>query len=299
MLLLLVKILRMTDLEKSNHSIIKSKVAELFNAEVTNIDRLMGGMSNYTYVVEFNSKKYTFRIPGKGAENFVDRKVEKDNIDVIKEGKFCPFPIFFEIETGYKIAEYVEGQITSKLQEVPYQLVANTLKKVHSLPKLKHDYNPLERLSKYESITSFVDTEYLKLKEKWMNIYETVLSIVELKCCHGDSQTSNFVLDGSTLYLMDWEFAGNNDPIYDIACFGNVNFDQALELINVYFDEVTNDHYQRLFAWRMFQCLQWHNVAKYKAEIGLSEELGIDFGFVASTYLEKATKFFEDYQKYV
>ena len=40
------------------------------------IKRLEGGMSNYTYVVECNGKKYTYRVPGKYAEKFVDRNDE-------------------------------------------------------------------------------------------------------------------------------------------------------------------------------------------------------------------------------
>ena len=42
--------------------------------------RLEGGMSNYTYVVECNGKKYTYRVPGKFAEKFVDRVEEWENI---------------------------------------------------------------------------------------------------------------------------------------------------------------------------------------------------------------------------
>ena len=36
----------------------------------------MGGMSNYTYVVSANHKKYTYRIPGEYGEVFVNRHQE-------------------------------------------------------------------------------------------------------------------------------------------------------------------------------------------------------------------------------
>ena len=42
--------------------------------------RLEGGMSNYTYVVECEGKKYTYRVPGKFADKFVDREEEWANI---------------------------------------------------------------------------------------------------------------------------------------------------------------------------------------------------------------------------
>ena len=44
------------------------------------VKRLEGGMSNYTYVVETRGKRYTYRVPGKYAEKFVDRVEEWDNL---------------------------------------------------------------------------------------------------------------------------------------------------------------------------------------------------------------------------
>ena len=40
------------------------------------VKRLEGGMSNYTYVVTTRGKKFTYRVPGKYAEKFVDRAEE-------------------------------------------------------------------------------------------------------------------------------------------------------------------------------------------------------------------------------
>ena len=55
--------------------------------------------------------------------------------------------------------------------------------------------------------------------------------------------------------------------------------------------EPTVEEYNRLYFFRAFQCLQWHNVALYKEFIGLSVDLGIDFMFVANLYLDKTEKF--------
>ena len=90
---------------------------------------------------------------------------------------------------------------------------------------------------------------------------------------------------------MDWEFAGNNDPYYDIACFGNNDFDHAEKLLPVYLEkEPTTEDFNRLYFFRTFQCLQWNNVAWYKEYIGLSKDLGVDFKFFANLYLDKAEK---------
>lgn len=275
--------------------LIKRYIKEKLHKDAIVLTRLMGGMSNYTYVIEIEGEKYTFRVPGKGAEHFTNRKQEAEIMKSIEPYHFLPKPIINDVETGYKVAPYVEGQILSEVPDKPLETIAAILKKVNSIPKFDYDYEPLKRLADYEALSNELDPVYQALKEKFLDIYQQQLQFVPLVACHGDAQVSNFVLAEDKIYLMDWEFAANNDPIYDIACFGNATFDDALNLIEVYYDNPGPDKYQRLYAWRMFQCLQWHCVAKYKHIIGLSEELAIDFGYVAKQYLVKAKEFFQDY----
>ncbi|MDR3214965.1 MAG: phosphotransferase family protein [Bacilli bacterium] len=278
-----------------HEKLIKEYVKNNLNKEAKVVSRLMGGMSNYTYVIEIDNNKYTFRVPGKGAEHFTNREQEVAIMEKIAKYDFLPQPIVNDVVTGYKIAPYVEGIVLSDLDNKPLEAIAATLKKLHSGEKFAFDYNPLERLAEYELLSQDTDPVYLALKDKWLEIYHNKLKHVNLMPCHGDAQVSNFVVGEKRIYLMDWEFSANNDPIYDIACFGNANFEDALSLIDVYFENPRRSEFQRLYAWRMFQCLQWHCVAKYKHEVGLSEELSVDFAFVAKAYLTKAKGFFQDY----
>ena len=277
---------------------IKDFIKDKLGYDAKILYRLMGGMSNYTYVLKFNGEKYTFRVPGKGAEHFVNREVELENIKHIASLQLMPEPILFEVDTGYKIAPFVEGIPLHESSDKHLNLVKAILEKIHGSQLMVADYDSLKRLTYYESINDSLNPFYLELKNKWLELYKAVLSKVRLVPCHGDSQTSNFVFGNGKLYLMDWEFAGNNDPLYDVACFGNANFDDALNLLNIYSERPTQNQYQRLYGWRMFQCLQWHNVAVYKHKIGLSEELSLDFNFFCKVYLDKANYFYQEYLKY-
>ncbi len=281
--------------------IIKEKVASLMDInkeDVTVIERLMGGMSNIMYVIEVNNKKYTFRIPGKNANNFVDRTIESKNIEIVKDFNINNETVKFDVEDGYKIAEFVEGNClvdTSYLEHLDE--VTNVLKKLHnSDKKAVNDYDWLGRLKKYEQL--LVDENYTDDRSDYLNLkYDLINNFgyfdnAKLVLCHGDSQLSNFVVAENKLYLLDWEFCGNNDPYYDIACFGNKNFDDALKLLDAYLGrKATADEIKKLNYFRAFQCLQWHNVALYKHLIGLSEELNVPFFNVSNMYLEKAKDF--------
>lgn len=288
----------------TNEKLMKEVASEFFNvsnSEVNIVHRLMGGMSNYTYVIEVKGKKYTFRIPGKKAEKFVDRIVEKHHIELIEELNLNNKTIYLDTDTGYKIAEYLEGTPLSELNPLDYlEEAASVLHKIHnSTLQSDYDYDPLGRLALYENHTkeyNHVHSErYETLKARFLSYKDTYINPDRYTLSHGDSQISNFLQTEEELKLMDWEFTGNNDPFYDIACFGNNDFNHALRLLPVYLQkEPSTKDYNRLYFYRAFQCLQWHNVALYKEFIGLSVDLGVDFMFVANLYLDKAEKFLSE-----
>ena len=285
----------------THEQLIKEVTSEVFGIslkDVTLQQRLMGGMSNYTYVIDVKSRKYTFRIPGKNAEKFVERDNEQDNINLINQLQLNNNTLFLDVESGYKIAEYIEGKPLSELNPLDYlNKAAEVLHKIHdSGLKAEKDYDPKGRLTLYESYLkeyNYKHTDrYLKLKKIWEKLSTTYIDQKRLTLSHGDSQISNFLVTDDGLRLMDWEFTGNNDPFYDIACFGNNDFNHAISLLPVYLGkQPTTEDYNRLYFFRAFQCLQWHNVALYKEFIGLSVDLGVDFMFVSNLYLDKATKF--------
>lgn len=285
----------------TNEQIIKQKCTEVFNVledDVEVVERLMGGMSNYTYIININSKLYTFRIPGKKAEKFVDRIVEAYHIGLIEDLDLNNNTVYLDVTSGYKIAEYIEGKPLHELDPLDYlEQAANVLHKIHDSGKHStYDYNPLGRLKLYEDYMieyDFIHSErYNTLKAKFLSYKNKYMIDDNLVLTHGDSQVSNFVATKTELKLMDWEFTGNNDPYYDIACFGNTNFDHALALLPIYLGkEPTVEDYNRLYFFRSFQTLQWHNVALYKEFIGLSKDLGVDFMFIANLYLDKAERF--------
>jgi thiamine kinase-like enzyme len=288
----------------TNEEIIIEVCTKVFSTLPTNISvvkRLMGGMSNYTYVIKVNASLYTFRIPGKKAEKFVDRHIENYHINLVDDLDLNNKTIYLDEETGYKIAHYIEGTPLHELNPLDYlNEVANVLHKLHNSNKVSiYDYDPLKRLKIYENHTfeyhHVHSDRYNELKNRFLSYVDKYMDRSRLVFAHGDSQVSNFVVTNDSIALMDWEFSGNNDPLYDIACFGNSNFDHALALLPIYLGkEPSTEDFNRLYFFRSFQCLQWHNVALYKEFIGLSVDLGVDFMLVANLYLDKAERFLNE-----
>ncbi|ONI43099.1 hypothetical protein AN640_06730 [Candidatus Epulonipiscium fishelsonii] len=278
-------------------SIIKSVASQVFNITEDKIilkERLIGGLSNKVFVFELDKNLYTFRISGKDSEKFVNRETEYKNIELIKILNINSQTMYFNMDTGYKIANYVQGHILSDLKkpEIYLEEIARILKIMHnSNLKSENNYEPYKRLNIYENYLTEFKYKHNNLYIELKNIFfenKTFLDKGNLVLCHNDCQISNIIVGKEKTYLLDWEFSGNNDPFYDIACVGNKDIELAIKLLSVYLGyPPTNEQKRRVYLWRIFQYLQWYNVALYKHFIGLGKELNINFKLVSDLYLNK------------
>ncbi len=289
---------------KDEHAkLTQEQASKAFNVsleEVTVKHRLLGGMSHLTYVIEIDGVLYTYRVIGKDGNLFVNRKFELENMKRVEPLGINNETVYFDEISGEKAAKYVEGTVLSTIDYHPYlEDIANLLKKLHhSDIEPASDYGLIERLDLYETYTNKRSDLYLDLKEKWMNIYYNERLGMPKVFCHNDAQRSNIVIGKDQIYLLDWEYAGSNEFYYDIASFGNVKFEDALELLDVYLEKkATKAEQDMVRFYRMFQALQWHQVATRKAMIGLSEVLHFDFDALAKKYLLLAETLYNEIVK--
>ncbi|MFA6692642.1 MAG: phosphotransferase [Acholeplasmataceae bacterium] len=283
-----------------HEKLIKALASKAFNVsedEVIVKHRFLGGMSHLTYHIEIHGVDYTYRVIGKDGNLFVDRKIEYQNLKTIEPLELCNETVYFDVETGEKAAKYVEGTPLSQMDYKPYlPHIVKVLKKLHHTSlKPASDYGLINRLNLYESYTNDLSPKYIALKKAWIDMYEKERSDKPKVFCHNDAQRSNFVIAPDKVYLLDWEYAAYNEFYYDIASFGNVQFEDALELLDVYLErEATSEEKNLVRFYRMFQVLQWHQVALRKELIGLSPVLHFDFKMLAEKYLNLAQKLYDD-----
>jgi len=280
--------------------LIKQRAAKAFNVKEDQVivqSRLLGGMSHLTYRIEIDQIEYTYRIIGKDGNLFVDRKEELQNLKTIEPLGLNNETVFFDVETGEKAAKFVQGTVLSTVDFRAYLSdISAMLKKLHqtTLQPAK-DYGLIQRLETYETFTDIRSDKYLFLKAEWIDIYLNERKHMPKVFCHNDAQRSNMVIGHEKMYLLDWEYAGYNEFYYDIASFGNVDFKDALELLDTYLERPATKQEQDVVRfYRMFQALQWHQVATRKDMIGLSEVVKFDFKMLAQKYLDLAEKLYHE-----
>ena len=204
--------------------------------------------------------------------------------------------IYFNIKTGIKINEYVVGfSINKQNNPEDFENVAKLLATYHASKRLSGVYyDPLTRLVNYrseaETHVSTFDKEFYELWDLVMSNKDFLLS-QKHTLAHNDAQRSNIIRrdsDGKYL-LIDFEFAADNDPLYDIATFGNNDVQDGVKVLREYEKLVkVEDGLKRYTLWRIDVSLQWYLVAIIKHYRGEGAVHGFDFLEVAHSFLLNA-----------
>lgn len=275
---------------------------KIFGTDAKIIRPLVGGMMNESYIVENKDKQYVLYISTEQANEMVDRPLEKKHQAIVYSLGITSKNIYFDTEKGIKVNEFIPGSSIDKINEFDYDKVAEVFHKLHDSKELSPlDYLPFERFKGYEKEASeFVkeqDPEYTKLRNVLME-NKAYLESQKKVFSHNDAQRSNIVRsDDGSYYVIDFEFVGNNDEIYDIACFGNGRVEEGYKLLQAYFKNPTIDQIKRYYLWRIYVSLQWYNVALVKHFRGEGKVHGFDFLAVAAHFLENAQEACKEYKK--
>jgi thiamine kinase-like enzyme len=247
----------------------------------------IGGMSNKNFKVNMNGAEYVLRVPGNGSEGMVDRANEEFN--AIKACKLGVNPVirYFNPVTGIKLADFIHNAETLNPATIQrhdnMKKVARIYKTVHhSQVRLKNEFNIFQEIEKYERLLENVNAS---MYDGWETVREQVMSIegylnelgVELCACHNDAVPENFIkAEDGTLYLIDWEYSGVNDPMADIAAlFLESNFSEENQdyLLRCYYeDEIPHNARAKIKCYEILWDSLWALWTVIK------EACGDDFG---------------------
>lgn len=266
---------------------------------IENIKVLKKGMTNRSFLFECDGNKYIMRIPGEGTEQLINRKQEAAVYEVIKDKNVCDDIVYINPENGYKITRYLNNaRVCDPFNEEDICKCMAKLKDFHSLNlKVNHAFDIFGQIDFYESLWNgqpSVYRDYKKTKENVMKLKSFIESERKEFCLtHIDAVPDNFLFVGDDIRLIDWEYAGMQDPDVDIAMFciySLYNKVQVDHLIDIYFGGYC-DRKTRIKIYCYIACcgLLWSNWCEYK------RNLGIEFG----EYSLRQYRYAKEYYKLV
>lgn len=277
-------------------------------SDIHGIIVLKKGMTNSSFVFtcKMDHQKYVYRHPGIGTESLINRDNELFSLQVAKEYGFDETFIYMHPTDGWKISHYIENAET--LNNKTIQLHDN-LDKIatiyHSLHNsgvlLKQKFDIFQEIDKYDKVIEEIGAT---MYNGWEGVYyqimdlKTKFEIVDnnLCPCHNDAVAANFIKDKKgKLYLIDWEYAGMNDPMADFAAlflendFSTYNKDYILtEYFNGVIPDRTNE---RILYFQILWDYLWSQWTIIK------EAKGDDFGSYGEDRFNRCVKNLENLKK--
>ncbi len=255
------------------------KTLNVRRSDITYLAEQKIGMTNQSFLVFVHDKKYIIRIPGKGTDQLIDRKQEADVYSKILDKHICDNIIYFNPENGYKIAEYIEDSRTCDSNNLDdLKICMKTLHRFHDLRiHVAHTFDLFEKIEFYEGLFyggKSVYSDYYKTKENVFSL-KTYIDLQKKDYCltHIDAVPDNFLLiKGGEVRLIDWEYAGMQDPHVDIAMFciyAMYDKQQVDQLIDIYFDEKCDISTRiKIYCYIAAGGLLWSNWCEYKCSLG-------------------------------
>ena len=214
---------------EAQYNQIKAKVlvSQVTSRKEVEAIKQLGGLTNQNFHLEVQDKQVVARIPGAFTQEFINRRYEDENSTLMSLLGINTAHIYFNRDDGSKVNGYISNPLTysPKVLEKEYYLEksAQLLKKLHSSGLVfVNDFDWQKELTSYEQIVLKHEVklpkDYEETKARVQKLYATLKDQTKV-ACHCDALCENFVIDKKTgrLFLVDWEYSGNNHPAWDLA----------------------------------------------------------------------------------
>lgn len=250
--------------------------------KIHNIHTLKKGMTNRSFSFECNNKRYIMRIPGEGTDNLINRQEEYDVYQQIKGKPYTENILYLNPQNGYKLSEFLENTRNSEADDWEDVIKSmDLLRKFHQEKlQVNHQFDIWKQIEFYENLrdTPSAYKDFLITKENVLNLKQFIQdNIHQWSLCHIDANADNFLINQQgKIFLIDWEYAGMQDPDLDIAMYAiyaGYNKQQFDKLIDIYYQDKCDKIIRyKIYAYAAVGGLLWSNWCEYK------QSLGLDFG---------------------
>ena len=196
--------------------------------EAIKLERLDGALTNVCYKVTMGGAAYVLRLAGEGTSDYIDRSAEERNARIAAAAGVNVDVVYFDARDGTMVTRFVEGVSMNAgegfgLDPGAPVRAARALWRVHGLGRVfSSRFDVFSTIDDYlgllrERRTSLPD-DYYEVRRKARVVRRALeASPVTLVPCHNDSWPGNFLDADGRIYLLDWEYSGMNDPMWDLA----------------------------------------------------------------------------------
>jgi thiamine kinase-like enzyme len=236
------------------------------------VDPITGGMTNRNYRVRTPSGDYVVRMSVRETgELGIDRENEHDN-SVLAAAVGVGAPVVARVrEPEALIVRFVEGVTLSPPDFTDSRRVsalARGLRALHGAGHFRRDFDMVDVQARYLTIVERngypLPADYDRYAERAQRMGEILTRTRSASApCHNDLMPGNFIEPdgpGSQLWIVDYEYSGNNDPCYDLGdAINELELDAAAaeQLVTEYHGEPRPVELARARLWSLMSKYGW------------------------------------------
>ncbi len=201
------------------------------------MEELAGGLSNQTWLVTAGERRAILKIDERPRGVPFNTRAAEAQVQTQAAQAGLASPVLFTSDTVY-MTEYVDGVVWSSASlddDENLDHLASALKKLHALPLTGRKFDAIGAAHDYAS--SITDADPVKVRDS-VQIIESMLLSNNICCCHNDLVAANIIATPELRFL-DWEYACDNDPLFDLAtvvAHHRLSAERSDYLLNAYFD---------------------------------------------------------------
>ncbi len=272
------------------HHLEKIQGLACWNEEV-DVSPLSGGMTNFNYKVTHLGNNYVVRLGDDIPEHLVWRDNEGASSIVAAKCGFSP--AVSHRETGVLVIEFIEGKVFNE-DDVKD---ANNLSRIilllqdfhHKMPQQFDSYPALfwvfqvlrhynNKLADKNSLHMTKMAEYMQISKQ----LEAAVGQVSLVFGHNDLLAANFIDDGKKIWLIDFDYAGFNSPLFDLANLASNSELPVVDeqsILEQYFNQAVSDQ-----VWHQYNAMKCASLLRETVWSMVSEHYSkLDFDFTHYT----------------
>lgn len=201
------------------------------------VSELHGGLTNRTWLVEKSGNKAVLKIDEEPRSAPYNSRPDEARIQAIAANSGLANRVLYFDDQAI-MTEYASGSVWQAScfeREGNIERIAAVLRRLHALPLTGRSFDSKVAAGRYLEQINNADGD---LVAHCTEVIDRMRLPHNLCCCHNDLVAAN-VIAAPALKFLDWEYACDNDPFFDLATIvehHELTEDIAFRLLDAYFD---------------------------------------------------------------
>ena len=253
------------------------KLIPEWKGKLIKVNPINSGITNINFKVNVDKRVFFLSMPDSDSELLnIDYRNKYYNNKICGDIKISPRVVHFIESDNLLVTEFIKSKTSSLTKFQSSKEIKQLVKKIkllHNAKPFLRNFNMLSQISYYKNI---LKEEYLpKELFKYVNKIETLkqklyLTKDNLVPCHNDLIAENIIKKDNQIYIVDFDYSGNNDPCFEL---GNLSVEmeyddeQINKLVRFYYGEINENIISKVYLQGVVSDIGWSLWSYVQAKI--------------------------------